>query len=52
VAHIETAHDTYLDVSIQYMNAEGAFSISATTANLITNEHYVDTLKIYKPYVN
>lgn len=52
IAHYELSHDAYLDVSIQYENADHTYSRAETTADLVTNEHYVDTLIIYKPYVN
>ncbi len=53
IAHFETAHDAYLNVSVIYYKGESdTYLISETVASLITNQHFVDTLIIYSPDVN
>lgn len=51
IAMLELANEAYLDISIKYFNTQNGFSLAESNANFMTNEHFVDTLIIFYPYV-
>ncbi len=51
IAMLELANEAYLDIRILYINAQNGYSLAESNANFIANEHFVDTLVIFKPYV-